>query len=79
MKTSMLKDRQRKWDAYHEIERQNKNEWLRKISAQEAYEIFTELYKFYYKICGKPKFDKIEIGKMRTLAGVHSIYAGVKI
>ncbi|MFH0764622.1 MAG: hypothetical protein V1927_06420 [Candidatus Omnitrophota bacterium] len=79
LSTFGYKDRQKKWDAYREFERQYRNDWLKKISSKEAYEIFTELYKFYYKICGKPKFDKTEIGKMRTLAGVHSIYTGVKI
>ena len=64
----------RNWKAYHAFEGRQKSRLLKKLSTNDSFKILTDLYQFAYRFNNRPKFNKLDIAKIKLLARVHAVF-----
>lgn len=70
--------RDKQWSAYRRLGQKRKACSLKRLSEARAIKILNELYGFVYESGVRPRLNRLDITKIRTLANVHSMFGKVK-
>ncbi len=70
---------QHSWNIVHKLEETERSRFLRRLTAQEGFRIFQDLYRIAYRANGENAMLTLNLGKIKALSKIHFAFNKLKI